>query len=269
MNLAKRVPAILICRGLWMMLGCMALTPSGGLLAEIPADYDENGKLEKAVENGFLLFKWQSKPGRIYFIQYSEDLLRRWQYAPVIELGDGSVKEWKVAPAGTRLTVRLRHHASIAADPAVADSDTDGLPNEWEIEHGLDPLSDDSRTDADSDGLDALAEFWIGTDPSGLDSDSDVSSDGREIAHGTNPLGSDGGGLSAPSEIAAKTDSQGACIITWTNKDERAKHNILQRSEDGVNWTTVAVLPAGVSTFTDATAPVGVALLYALIASDR
>lgn len=46
------------------------------------------------------------------------------------------------------------------------DSDSDGLPDEWEIAHGLNPLTPaDATLDSDSDGLSNLAEFLSGTSP--------------------------------------------------------------------------------------------------------
>ena len=46
-----------------------------------------------------------------------------------------------------------------------ADSDSDGLPNDWELAHGLDPESNDGGADPDGDGLTNLQEFNCGTNP--------------------------------------------------------------------------------------------------------
>lgn len=45
------------------------------------------------------------------------------------------------------------------------DADGDGIPDGWEILHGLNPLLNDGREDQDGDGASNLNEFLSGTDP--------------------------------------------------------------------------------------------------------
>lgn len=45
------------------------------------------------------------------------------------------------------------------------DDDNDGMPDIWEIQHGLDPLIDDASGDPDGDGINNLNEYLMGTDP--------------------------------------------------------------------------------------------------------
>ncbi|ALO33366.1 hypothetical protein CMT41_00555 [Colwellia sp. MT41] len=49
--------------------------------------------------------------------------------------------------------------------PNNADSDNDGMPDGWEVTHGLMPTVDDASEDSDNDGRSNLSEFLDGTDP--------------------------------------------------------------------------------------------------------
>jgi Bacterial TSP3 repeat len=61
------------------------------------------------------------------------------------------------------------------------DTDHDGLPDRWEIAHGLDPYDPaDAALDQDGDGLTALQEYALGTDPQRPDSDGDGIPDGED-----------------------------------------------------------------------------------------
>ena len=59
--------------------------------------------------------------------------------------------------------------ATLATSPDQADTDEDGLPDGWEFQHGLDPLtphlSNGPESDSDQDGMNWHAEFVAGTDP--------------------------------------------------------------------------------------------------------
>ncbi len=63
------------------------------------------------------------------------------------------------------------------------DSDSDGMPDEWEMAFGLNSSdAADAATDLDADGLNNLEEYEAGTNPTNGDSDFDQFLDGVDIA---------------------------------------------------------------------------------------
>lgn len=77
----------------------------------------------------------------------------------------------------------------VTAGEPVVDTDNDGIPDDWETLHGLDPSDpSDALLDNDSDGLTNLEEYQNRTDPNDPDTDGDGLSDGWEVAGGLNPL---------------------------------------------------------------------------------
>jgi len=81
--------------------------------------------------------------------------------------------------------------------PALVDTDTDTMPDGWEVANGLDPCVDDAAGDADGDTLTNGSEYAQRCDPQEGDTDGDGLNDGGELSYGTDPhLGdSDGDGM--------------------------------------------------------------------------
>ena len=70
------------------------------------------------------------------------------------------------------------------------DNDNDGIPDQYEIENGLDFLdANDINSDHDNDGLTNLEEFNLGTEAGNPDTDGDGLTDGQEVnQYNTDPL---------------------------------------------------------------------------------
>jgi hypothetical protein len=75
----------------------------------------------------------------------------------------------------------------IQPSPETNDSDTDGLPDDWENQHFGNLTTADNTTDSDGDGLLDKDEYAYKTDPSNTDSDGDGDNDGDEVVYGSDP----------------------------------------------------------------------------------
>ncbi len=89
---------------------------------------------------------WWGRAGQIYFLQRSEDLVSPWGYFPLIETGRDAAVRYGFSTPNDRIFVRLRLQESTLADPYGADSDGDGIPDGWELEHGLNPFDASDAT---------------------------------------------------------------------------------------------------------------------------
>ncbi len=92
-----------------------------------------------------------------------------------------------VVPLAPNAGFGMLQRLALAVTP-VPDSDGDGIPNDWETDHGMNPnAAGDATADTDTDGLSALQEYRLGTDPDDGDSDDDGIGDGAEVSVGTIP----------------------------------------------------------------------------------
>lgn len=114
---------------------------------------------------------------------------------------------------------------------ALADFDTDGLHDNWELKE-FNSLAPESGEDPDNDQFTNQEELTAGSNPNEPDTDSDGLNDGADAAAGASPLKSDtdGDGLLDYEEVEtigtdpAKTDTDGdglsdqrEYVVTFTN----------------------------------------------------
>ena len=78
------------------------------------------------------------------------------------------------------------------------DADEDGMPDLWEREYGLDPVSLNLSGDLDGDGLTDLGEYWEHTRPDRTDTDLDGLGDWAELDMGSSPVDPDSDGDGIP-----------------------------------------------------------------------
>ena len=113
--------------------------------------------------------------------------------------GDGGSDSFELLQAHTD-PMAVEGAARVAAlgelDPG-GDEDSDGLSNDYEAAHSLDPRA----ADTDLDGLSDSAEVALGTNATLVDTDADGVTDHMEIEFGSDPLqaggAADGWGVGA------------------------------------------------------------------------
>jgi pectin methylesterase-like acyl-CoA thioesterase len=137
----------------------------------------------------------------------SDPLLDRWGFlkagSPAIDPSGGAV----LPVSSTDVHGESRDsQPDIGADEYL-DSDTDDLPDSWEMAY-FGSLVHDGAADPDGDGLTNAQEHAFGSDPTLVDTDGDGATDAQEHAAGSDPWNpdTDGDGMSDGYEISHDLD---------------------------------------------------------------
>ncbi|MFA4876312.1 MAG: PEGA domain-containing protein [Methanoregula sp.] len=107
---------------------------------------------------------------------------------------DGLTDEFELTRLGLTTNVTSADSDFDGVTDANEDADGDSLTNILEQQHGTDPLIADS----DGDSLTDADEIGRGTNPLARDTDNDALEDDSEVRLGTNPLAADSNGNSVP-----------------------------------------------------------------------
>ena len=151
----------------------------------------------------------------------------------------------------------------------VGDYDRDGIPNDWELAHGLNPMDKgDAALDFDGDGLSNYGEYLLGTDPWNPDSDGDGWSDGEEFAMGTSPGEAGSMPVNAP-VLRVGTQALGLQAMPGAPSSNAQSFWVTNSGTGDVVWTAEAkaawlrVQPAGGTAPTEVTVSASAAALAA------
>lgn len=265
------------CARMLLALGCMVLLPG----EEVGAQENEESKLEWDETNEIWRFQWWGKAGRTYFLQHSENLLEPWQWVPMIESGDDSVKEWGFTTTGDKFFARLQYTDAETPDAAADDFDLDGVSNFDELQQGSDPFAavdrdgnemfDDwevrhfgspgqnAADDPDGDGLTNLQESLLGTNPHAADTDGDGLRDDED----PNPFGAEINGhlwlgiavpdweLWAEGEMEIEDVDDTHIRLEWSYEGDGITHFLVERRISAGPWEEQARVSASVHEWED------------------
>ena len=114
---------------------------------------------------------------------------------------------------------------TLAGADAQADSDGDGMPDEWEKANGTDPDKADANGDADGNGYTNIEDYV------------------NSLAHKSDYI-------MYPQAVTATLKDPTTVVLTWKNAEEEADKIVVEMSENGVDYTTAAEVEGNATTAT-------------------
>ena len=114
---------------------------------------------------------------------------------------------------------------TLARADAPADSDGDGMPDEWEKANGTDPDKADANGDADGNGYTNIEDYV------------------NSLAHKSDYI-------MYPQAVTATLKDPTTVVLTWKNAEEGADKIVVEMSENGVDYTTAAEVEGNATTAT-------------------
>lgn len=114
---------------------------------------------------------------------------------------------------------------TLAGADATADSDGDGMPDEWEKANGTDPDKADANGDADGNGYTNIEDYV------------------NSLAHKSDYI-------MYPQAVTATLKDPTTVVLTWKNAEEEADKIVVEMSENGVDYTTAAEVEGNATTAT-------------------
>ena len=114
---------------------------------------------------------------------------------------------------------------TLAGGSALKDSDGDGMPDEWEDANGTNKNKNDANEDANGDGYTNIETY--------------INSLARKSDY-----------MMPPTNVKVKLADESTVVLTWANSDDEVEKTIVEQSEDGNNYTQIASLEQGETTYT-------------------
>ena len=114
---------------------------------------------------------------------------------------------------------------TLSGADAPADSDGDGMPDEWEKANGTDPDKADANGDADGNGYTNIEDYV------------------NSLAHKSDYI-------MYPQAVTATLKDPTTVVLTWKNAEEGSDKIVVEMSENGVDYTTAAEVEGNATTAT-------------------